>query len=89
MNHSPKKRPLPMRWLSNFKDDAERLKKETELNHYLNSWPFARLVEILHQEKETLTRSSDYDSPSWAYQQAHNNGRLQQIETILNMIEGK
>jgi hypothetical protein len=88
MNHSPKKRPT-LRWLSNFKTEEEKTKRETELNHYLNSWPFARLVEILHQEKETLTRSSDYDSPSWAYQQAHNNGRLQQIETILSMIEGK
>ena len=91
MNHSQNKADqvtrLPSLWLSNLRDE-ERKKKEIELKHYLVSWPFLRLKEILLEEKRKVTRQSDYSSPSWAYQQAHNNGKLQQIEEIIMLLEG-
>ncbi len=92
MNQSRKSQPhlrkLPLQWLSDYKP-GEKEKKEDELRHYMNSWPFIRLIEILNKEKKELTRSTDYTNPSWAYQQAHNNGRLQQIDNVLHLLEGK
>lgn len=78
---------LPTLWLSNLKQE-DKGKREAELKHYLLSWPFVRLKEILVQEKRKIVRNHDYSSPSWAYQQAHNNGKLQQIDEILQLLEG-
>ncbi len=32
-------------------------------------------------------KPADYDQPSWAYKQAHNNGNNDAIETVLNLLK--
>lgn len=80
----PKPKAVMHQWLSNRAGDKTKL--EEELRHYLTSWPFNRLREILNQEKEGLLRVTNYENPSWAYQQAHVNGRLQEIDRLLSLI---
>jgi hypothetical protein len=79
-----KAKPVLHQWLANRPGDKTKL--EEELKHYLTSWPFNRLREILNQEKEGLLRVTNYENPAWAYQQAHVNGRLQEIDRFLSLI---
>jgi hypothetical protein len=50
------------------------------------------VLEILKDLLETRLRSisktneDDYDSPSWAYLQAHKNGRIQDLEYVIRLL---
>lgn len=77
---------LQMKWSDHLKDKAAKQKFEEDVHHYLAQPIFTRLRQILNQEKETLTRETDYDNPSWAHKQAHINGRLDEIDRILLLI---
>jgi|TARA_R100000084_G_scaffold108987_1_gene73408 hypothetical protein len=70
-------------WLSGLKGEAKEKRKE-EIKSYLNA--FEALAEVLEKKDKS---SPDYDSPSWAFHQAHNNGYNQAIEDVLKLINIK
>jgi hypothetical protein len=46
-----------------------------------------RLKEIVYNTiKESEIKTNDYSSPSWAYLQAHQNGRREALEEIIKLI---
>lgn len=67
-------------WLKGAKDKEAR--KERIKGHAL---AFEDLTEVLEGLlKET---APDYDSPSWAYKQADQNGYNQAIRSVINLIK--
>jgi hypothetical protein len=75
-------------WSAHLRDKQDKLKFETELRSYLVNAYFSRLREILRARKENLLHVSDpdYDNPSWSHRQAHMNGKVEELDFILEMI---
>jgi hypothetical protein len=47
-----------------------------------------RLHQLASEDLANLqkSREADYESPSWAYLQAHKNGRIQQLNELLTLL---
>ena len=71
---------MDQRWVKGHKDKGERQK--TVLS-YRNA--FDDLREILLQLEEK-NRKEDYESPSWAYKQADQNGANRMLRQVLSII---
>ena len=52
-----------------------------------------KLMEILRDKAETMTRKGfreeDYDTSDWVFKQAFNNGRLAELQEIVDLINFK
>ena len=77
------------RWLKNLEG-----KERDELQKSIRSSKIMldKLSEIVYtiSESRNSPKASDYDSPSWAYLQAHNNGYLEacrHFQTLLDLKE--
>jgi hypothetical protein len=72
-------------WFSNLPKQDQQERKNLVLNS-------EKILDILHQMVynmsivESRTSSSDYDSPNWAYRQAHQNGKLEAYTEVLNLL---
>lgn len=82
--------PLPIQWTANIVNNKEA-KEAFEESVLRNSDIINRLKDIILQREESLIRksisSSSYSSnPSWAYEQAHINGRLEEIQSIKQLL---
>ena len=80
---------IPMQWTANVANDKEK-KESFEAYLQNNQRLLNRLLEIL-QEKEKSLEANDlylaaYDTPSWAYKQAHINGRRAVLNEIKQLI---
>lgn len=78
-------------WIKNLPKD-EAVEFEKTLRH--STIVLSRLSEILDEQIKNLDRqemtSEAYDSPSWAYKQAHLNGersRLTKVKQLLSFLE--
>jgi hypothetical protein len=47
-----------------------------------------KLIEICYNRSQALksVRESDYDSPSWAFKQAHKNGYTQALDDLVEIL---
>lgn len=61
----------------------KREKREEEIKSYRNA--FDALKEILESKRERSIKS-DYDSPSWAFKQADQNGANRMLDEVLKII---
>ncbi len=61
---------------------------EKDIRHFLSLPSADKLVEILRSKLKDKD-VPEYDSPSWAYKQAHYNGRAEAIKEVLELIETK
>lgn len=82
--------PLPIQWTADIANDAEA-KVAFEENVLRNRDILDRLMDIIVQRENSLIRksisSSTYSSnPSWAYEQAHVNGRLEEIQNLKQLL---
>lgn len=76
-------------WTKNIRSDEE---KERFQNTLLGSKEvFNRLIDLLDEKEKELDRSNknlnDYDSPNWAYRQAHKNGYSSALSFIKTLID--
>lgn len=82
---------LSLLWTSNLKTE-EAKRSFQELLAVSNSAVWKRLLEIVREEKDKTYRSalksSQYDSPSWAYQQADNVGYVRALDLVEQLIKG-
>jgi len=78
---------LPITWVANIKD---RDKQKVQLVAYQTvlegDQTFKRLRQIIKEDLDKLETTYDYNNPSWAYQQAHNNGIKEGLTRILKLI---
>lgn len=75
-------------WTKHLKTEDE---KQAFANQFRNSVDvLERLNELLDEEIDNLDRSElttkTYDSPSWAFLQAHKNGYRQAIQIVKKLI---
>lgn len=84
---------LSARWTKDIKSTGDlegAVQFEGVLRQQLESVVFKRMRAILEEELVSIDRSSIssnmYDNPNWAYKQAHNIGRKQQIVDLLELI---
>lgn len=76
---------IPLVWLSNIpKEKHDQFKERVSLT--LEDQVVKQLVLILKDKIESLDKNCDYDSPSWAYRQAHRNGRQEAFSEILTIL---
>lgn len=75
-------------WTRHLKTDEEKEKFEKGLRN--SKWILDRLSEILTDAEDELSSSEisakNYDSPSWAYKQAHTNGQRSTLRTLKRLI---
>lgn len=76
-------------WTKNLKTEQDR---EQFKNQLLSAQPVLdRLTELLNEKENELGRSERtmlvYDSPSWAYQQAHRNGYASALSAMKTLID--
>lgn len=79
---------LPLEWVKHLKSEEERKSFEEAVRH--DTLVLGRLLEILEEKVKDLdqkeTSLSAYDSPSWAYKQAHMNGMKQGLTAVKNLL---
>lgn len=75
-------------WTAHLKDPAQKEKFLESLQYQALTPVWQKLIEIIEQKKalKEKDRISDYDSPAWAYQQAHFNGYIQALTELLQLI---
>lgn len=82
---SQQNKPFPGAWLQRCRSEEER----AELKEYLSRCTrlFDELRTILDREEYSIARAeSDYETPSWAYKQAHMNGMREMLSRIRTLI---
>lgn len=78
---------LDTRWTRNLRDpEAKRNFEQVLRNSTLVS---SRVVDLLNEMKRDTqkTKFTDYESASWAYKQADQNGYIRAIDDILNLFK--
>ena len=72
-------------WHSHLKNEKE---KKDFIEYVRNSEKVLdRLKEIVYNAvKESEVKASDYDSPSWAYRQAHSNGIKEMGDKLIKVL---
>ena len=78
---------IPMLWFSHLKDKQSQ---DSFKQGVLGSrFVLDRLHEIVYNivKNEDSPATADYESPSWAYKQAHLNGRKAAFNEILTLLK--
>lgn len=78
---------IPVTWVANIKDRDEQ-KKLLEMYATVldGDKTFKRLRQMIKEDLSKLETTHDYNNPSWAYQQAHNNGIKEGLTIVLKLI---
>lgn len=78
---------MQSKWFSNCASEED--KREMRVRLAASAPILERLREIIiaKQVSATNTEPADYDSPSWAYKQAHLNGYNEAIREVLKYID--
>lgn len=73
------------RW---FKDSNDEEREKLKAQLLGDKKTLDKLRKILYNIviTEQNVNSSDYESPSWAYKQAHRNGRIDAFNTVIALI---
>lgn len=77
---------MKSQWLGTLKGDE---RENFKLSILSSKIVLDKLHEIVYNMYKDRSREqiSDYDSPSWAYKQAHTNGYLEALSKILELTE--
>ncbi len=80
-------RGLDTRWTRNLKDP--KAKSDFEIILRNSTLVNSRLVQLLEEiRRDTLkTKFTDYESASWAYKQADQNGYIRAIDDIISLFK--
>ncbi len=76
---------MDTKWIKALTGTAKEQRKREVLG-YLNAFDE---LGVLIEELKVLSTAADYDSPSWAFKQAHSNGYNQALERVINLINVK
>lgn len=78
--------PLNSRWFTGVKSEDKTKREETVRN---SRFIFDILVQIIEADLKELNadKDADYDNPSWAFKQAHNNGYRKAVTNFLKLLK--
>lgn len=82
----PTKRGISSQWFLGCANDKERKDRTSTVEG--GTSVLLVLYDILEREKSDLlkSREADYADSAWAYKQAHVNGRLEQLDRLLQLL---
>jgi len=72
-------------WISHLRDEEEQTKFKQALLSRQDIWDRMKAIIEDRVEAKDMTYD-DYDSPSWAYKQAHANGYLEALREIYDIL---
>lgn len=79
---------LSLEWFRGNHKPADKEKLEQALRN--STYVLSKLLEVCDGWEQDLLRQSlsaaDYDTPSWAYKQAHRNGDLSRIRKLKDLL---
>lgn len=75
-------------WLRGIKEQEVRVKFEEAVRFNIESSVTKRLKQILLEAKEIILKQErkQYNTPSWAFEQAHRNGYLEALQLIDDLL---
>jgi hypothetical protein len=77
-------------WTAHLKAEAKPSFESAVINT-MESPVWHRLIDIIKQELSSLeastTNEAEYDNSSWAFKQAHKNGKRDALTTILKLMQ--
>lgn len=80
---------LPLVWTKHLKTAKEKENFESLLRN--STQVLTRLKQILEEKESDLvsaqTRLEDYDTPSWAFKEAHRHGRQAELKALKELID--
>jgi hypothetical protein len=80
---------LPLVWTKHLKSAKEKEDFESLLRN--STQVLRRLKQILEEKEKDITSSQlkieDYDSPSWAFKEAHRHGRQAELKSLRDLID--
>lgn len=80
---------LPLVWTKHLKGAKEKEDFESLLRN--STRVLTRLKEIIEEKENDLASSAmkleDYESPSWAYKEAHRHGRQAELKALKDLID--
>jgi hypothetical protein len=80
---------LPLVWTKHLKSAKEKEDFESLLRN--STQVLRRLKQVLEEKEADLAASQmkleDYDSPSWAYKEAHRHGRQAELKFLKEIID--
>lgn len=78
---------IPITWVTHIKDrEKQKQQLETIRTVLDGDQTFKRLRQIIKEEISKIDSTHDYNNPSWAYRQAHNNGIKEGLTVVLKLI---
>ena len=77
---------MDTRWLKGFKGEA-KTKRLAEIKSYQNA--FDSLAEVLEGSMVIDSSVNDYESPSWAYKRADQDGYNRAVRQIIKLLNIK
>jgi hypothetical protein len=81
--HNPK--AIASEWLAGLDEEA----KAKEIEYLRNCSTLFDKLRVMIQRRYDLnlaTKDTDYDNATWAYKQAHLNGKLQTLEELYKLL---
>ena len=75
---------MKLSWFAYLPKD-EQASRKSDVKIHEKAWVILR--EALAHKLEKLPIHPEYDSPAWAYHQAHRNGQIRMLEEIIGMLE--
>lgn len=79
---------VSLEWFQHCESDAEKIEFEKTLRN--NGFVLDKLIRILENRLQSIDRDemsrNSYDSPSWAFLQAHQNGRREGLTEVLSLL---
>lgn len=85
----PRHKGVPLEWFKHCQSEQE--KKDFEVTLRNNGFVLDKLIRILEDKLISIDRDEasrlSYDSPSWAFLQAHQNGRREGLTEVLNLLQ--
>lgn len=80
---------LSTQWFKNVLNDP-KAKDDLEKTLRNSTIAFSKLLDILEDRKRELDNSEmkdNYDSSSWSHKQAHRNGRRQELQDTIDLLQ--
>jgi hypothetical protein len=73
-------------WTAHLKDPKEREEfKQILKNSRTALDKLKKIVYTIREDRDSVTQR-DYDNPSWAYKQAHNNGAIEMCDLLIDLL---
>jgi len=77
---------LSVEWYRNCKNDEDRRKRKSVVLGASDTLEVLQELTEARKAELSVAREPDYNNSAWAYWQAHRNGRLEELDRLLQLL---